>query len=345
MMCFSWNCQGAAAHGFMRILKDILHKHNPDIFGLLEPKVSGNQADRICKNIGYDHWVRVEAFGFSGGIWIFWRDNILVEIMATHPQFVLLRVADRKTQPWLLTFVYGSPSHQLRKKLWEDLRAQKLKVTGPWICLGDFNSVISEDEVNNSRSFSQQRCNDFINWIYEEGFMDLGFTGQTFTWSRRYQEDEWKGARLDRVLCNSEGRILFPEAKVEHLPRVGSDHCPILFCSNDNGRTRNVRPFRFQIAWFTHPGFGDEVKKSWDPCTNLAYNKEILVRNLKKWNISEFGNIFKKKNRLYARIAGIQRRMDNHTNKALFKLEAKLKKELDEVLKQEELHWYQKSRE
>lgn len=97
----------------------------------------------------------MEAFGFSGRIWIFWKDDIIVDLMATHPQFVLLRVAEKDSQPWLLTFVYGSPSRQLRKKLWEDLKAQKLQITGLWISLGDFNSMLSKNEVNSNRSFSQ----------------------------------------------------------------------------------------------------------------------------------------------------------------------------------------------
>lgn len=54
-------------------------------------------------------------------------------------------------------------------------------------------------------------------------------------------------------------------------------------------------------------------------------------------NINHFGNIFKRKRRLLARIQGVQRIIaDNATNR-LIKLEKKLKKDLEKVLEQEEL--------
>lgn len=52
-----------------------------------------------------------------------------------------------------------------------------------------------------------------------------------------------------------------------------------------------------------------------------------------------------KKNRLLARLNRIQKRLGNQGSRGLIKLERSLRKQLDEVLEQEELFWYQKSRE
>lgn len=71
MDLLTWNCQGSASKEFLRVLKDLLGVHRPRVLGLLEPRVSGVQADSICKKIGFDNWVRVEAVKFSGGIWLF----------------------------------------------------------------------------------------------------------------------------------------------------------------------------------------------------------------------------------------------------------------------------------
>lgn len=38
----------------MRSLKTFINCYKPDVLGLLEPKVSGDHADSICKKIGYD---------------------------------------------------------------------------------------------------------------------------------------------------------------------------------------------------------------------------------------------------------------------------------------------------
>ena len=54
-----WNCQGAASREFVRVLKDLLKQHKPDILGLLEPKVSGSQADDVCQKLGFKEWIRL----------------------------------------------------------------------------------------------------------------------------------------------------------------------------------------------------------------------------------------------------------------------------------------------
>ena len=66
-------------------------------------------------------YVWVEAVGFSGGIWVFWIDNLFIDIIQTHPQFILLRVQQGRSSPWFFSIAYVSPSPILRKRLWQDL--------------------------------------------------------------------------------------------------------------------------------------------------------------------------------------------------------------------------------
>ena len=113
-----WNCQGTALKEFNRILQFLLSIHNPSILGLVETKVSGSNANDICNRIGFDHCVKVEALGFSGGIWLFSHKEINVTIIKTHPQFIHSRVVLRDGDSCLLSVVYGNPNYQLRKFLW-----------------------------------------------------------------------------------------------------------------------------------------------------------------------------------------------------------------------------------
>ena len=62
------------------------------------------------------------------------------------------------------------------------------------------------------------------------------------------------------------------------------------------------------------------------------------------WNREVFGNIFKRKKELLARIGGIQQALEHQPFRSLHCLETNLKKKLEKVLSQEELLWYQKSR-
>ncbi|KAF7801955.1 ribonuclease H [Senna tora] len=85
-----------------------------------------------------------------------------------------------------------------------------------------------------------------------------------------------------------------------------------------------------------------------EPVWREDEDTNIMLKNLTpmilKWNKDNIGNLFRRKNRLISRIEGIQRTDDHVNNRFLCKLEKDLKKELDEVLKQEEIMWFQKSR-
>ena len=71
---------------FYRSIHEMLRMYRPNILGLVETKTNEAMADHICRKLGFDVWLRVEAVGFSGGILVFWNDYITVEPLQTHPQ-------------------------------------------------------------------------------------------------------------------------------------------------------------------------------------------------------------------------------------------------------------------
>lgn len=62
------------------------------------------------------------------------------------------------------------------------------------------------------------------------------------------------------------------------------------------------------------------------------------------WNKHVFGNIFDRKYICLARLNGLQRKLKERQSQYLINLERLLKVELNEILKQEEALWKQKSR-
>lgn len=88
--------------------------------------------------------------------------------------------------------------------------------------------MVDVEEVNNWNTFSDNRCSNFKNWIFEEGLVDLGSCGPKFTWMRGKDTDNFKGARLDRALGSVEWINTFTSARVDHLPAINFDHCPLL---------------------------------------------------------------------------------------------------------------------
>ena len=75
-----WNVQGAASGKFRRSFRTIVKKYNYSLVVLMEPRISGIKADEFIMKNGFDKSHRVEAVGFSGGIWLLWRNFIEVEV-------------------------------------------------------------------------------------------------------------------------------------------------------------------------------------------------------------------------------------------------------------------------
>nr|GME00746.1 splicing factor 3B subunit 2 [Ipomoea batatas] len=319
MEVITWNCQGAASKSFLRVAKWITNYHKPDFFCLLETKTSGENADNVCRKLNFDNWVRVEALGFSGGIWILWKDGRNVEITNSNPQFINLKILENDGTIWNLSVVYGSPALHLKRRLWNALTRSKINIRGPWLVAGDFNAVVSFEEISNPENPGVHRNNDFKDWIFEEALVDLGFSGQKFTWKRGMENATFKGARLDRALCSMEWIERFGNTEVTHLPMVNSDHCPILISSASSSQTHS-KSFKFQGAWTRHPRFLEAIKEAWN------------------------GNETKKQH-ILRRLEGIQKCLDTTFHSGIIKLERKLRAKLEEVLYQEEILWYQQARE
>lgn len=95
---------------------------------------------------------------------------------------------DPNTTLWNFGIVYGSPTHQLYRRLWIELSMHKRGISGPWIVAGDFNSVVRQEETMNYNAFSTQRSSKFVDWIHSQ-----------FTWKKGNSVATEKGARLDRA--------------------------------------------------------------------------------------------------------------------------------------------------
>lgn len=65
---FFWNCMGAGSERFQYFFAQDKFTHSPDIVAILEPKISGIQADKAIKLMGFPNSHRVKAQGFRRGI-------------------------------------------------------------------------------------------------------------------------------------------------------------------------------------------------------------------------------------------------------------------------------------
>ncbi|XP_074277180.1 uncharacterized protein LOC141600825 [Silene latifolia] len=308
--------------------------------------MGGDHAIRLRNIIGYDENARVNTTGFSGGIWLFWKTDIVsVTPIIEHQKFLTVEIARLGELPWFFSAVYASPDPTNRRELWTEFENFARNNNHPWMLARDFNETRTMEERHGGDQNMARRCDKFNNWIENCELIKLAFTGSSYTWARGNSIETRQSARLDRALCNSNWSTKFEDAIVRHLPAFQSNHCPLLISPNGFAPTHSInRPFRFQACWMKHENFTEFVEENWPKDGLFPTRLHQLSTKLQDWNNHTFGNIFRKKNELMARIGGCQRELSKSRVGYLIKLEARLRRELHEVLEQEELLWYQKSR-
>ncbi|KAL1151813.1 hypothetical protein V6Z11_A09G067300 [Gossypium hirsutum] len=175
-----------------------------------------NQADNIIATLGFQFSHCVEAIGFSGGIWLGWWDSVRLEVILWHLS---------TSHPVFIAFVYGSPNRQRCQLLWSELKNSIPRGQSLWISIGLLRG---------------RRCPHFGDFITFVELHDLGFRGPPFTWHRGFLFE-----RLDRALGNEAWLRNFPDCMVTHLPKIKSDHRPLLLVLNPSHSLPRGRPFRF----------------------------------------------------------------------------------------------------
>lgn len=97
----------------------------------------------------------------------------------------------------------------------------------PWLIMGDFNEIKSNDEKQGGPRRSEKSFEDFRRMVTTCDFHDMKSVGNRFSWTgKRYSHDI--SCCLDRVMANSEWLATFPSAQTEFLPFEGSDHRPLV---------------------------------------------------------------------------------------------------------------------
>ena len=307
MKIMTWNCRGAASVPFGRTLREMVTQYKAEVVILLETRCSGEAIPHIIRRMNFKNFIIEEAHGFAGGIWIMWnRDDISINVLKKHQQFIHAEIAISNNDPWFLTAVYACPQENGRKELWQELKTIAMTMQKCWMIMGDFNEIAESSEKKGGAPVDMAKCRAFSARINDCNLIDLGFIGSRFTW----RGPLWNGKdrvfkRLDRALANVDWRIRYSEATILTLPRVASDHHPIIINLDAHIENPSNRPFRFEATWLQHLDFPLFVQTNWNQNAPFTDAISDITMKLKDWNREVFGNLFRKKRRLLNRIEGI----------------------------------------
>lgn len=110
----------------------------------------------------------------------------------------------------------------------------------------DFNEPLVDEDKFGGRGVSINQSLLFKECLDRCRMVDLGFLGPRYTWTNKRDSNNLILERIDRFFMNPKWCMLHPEAKITHLPRCHSDHCPVLLETNPGRTVSFIKPFRFQ---------------------------------------------------------------------------------------------------
>ncbi|KAK2653416.1 hypothetical protein Ddye_013272 [Dipteronia dyeriana] len=96
-----------------------------------------------------------------------------------------VKVSSGSGNEWWFTGFYDHPETDQQIHGWNLLKRLHDMVQLPWLCVGDFNEVLSSKEKLGGLPCNRRMIEIFCNALDYYGLDDLGFRGPRFTWSNK----------------------------------------------------------------------------------------------------------------------------------------------------------------
>lgn len=263
MKVLSWNCQGLGRALTDRKMREECYRNKPSVVFLMETRMVAEKLKRIKEQCGMEKEFYVEPRGRGGGLALWWTQEVVVNVCSSSANIIHVRLSSAMMScPNFVTFVYGSPTDEGMLLVWNKIRRIVAGTDSTWLCLGDFNDVLSSDEKLGRLSVDIRKVLNFQSMLTDCQLIDLGFQGPKFKWCNRRIGENHVKERLDRAVANTEFLEEFHNSVVTHLEPVRSDH-HLLIVDCDYKHSRVPRLFKFEAVWAEKEDFIEVVRRSW----------------------------------------------------------------------------------
>ena len=265
MQMISWNCRGLGNPNKAEAIKDLLKIETADILMLQETKVEGE----ALLNISVNKWKfasgkAVSARGTAGGLGTLWTKSFSLERFSTTQHWIYTELRHTVSNLTFALFNLYVPVHyEEKKECWRSL-TEFLEQINPTnlVIGGDLNIILDPKEKKGGIQSRDPFSRTVGNLIQHWDLVDFKPVKGKFTWTNNRTGENHISARLDRFLINSslmmDGRIIFTKI----LPKLTSDHKPILICLKKE-EDLGPLPFRFSPLWVGKDGFLETVQAAW----------------------------------------------------------------------------------
>ncbi|XP_019244275.1 PREDICTED: uncharacterized protein LOC109224143 [Nicotiana attenuata] len=247
MHALVWNIRSVNTERAFERLITMHRKYHFEFIGLMEPKQQSRKLERYRRQIDFEQAI----VNTSNKIWAFIDGKYDVTVVIDAVQQLTLRLYDIEEEKEFMG--------------------------------GDFNVIWDEEEKFGGLPASLNEVDDFRHCMNTCNLTDMGFKGCIYTWWNGRAKEDCIFKRLDRVFTNMEMQQIWPGLDITHLPKIGSDHYPLLITYSTNA-VQIKKSFRFLSFWTKHDTFKAVVKENWqaDFQANLFAMFNYKLKKLKK---------------------------------------------------------------
>ena len=136
----------------------------------METKLSQEEM-KYKQQLGYTQGLVVSSMGKSGGLALLWKPETKVVVQGFSRQHIDAHITCNKTgTKWRLTSFYVQPDTIKQEETWSILESLSRTNQLSWLCIEDYNEIISQSEKSGGRLRSSRQLDRFRRAINLCGF-------------------------------------------------------------------------------------------------------------------------------------------------------------------------------
>jgi hypothetical protein len=126
-----------------------------------------------------------------------WNSPWEVSILVSNQFFIHTDINNSQGDLCSITFIYGHPVLSHRKHIWEELESIAKHAHPKWLCIGDFNQVLVEEDKFSFKPSSLQGNFDLLQTLSNVSLIPIESKGLSHTWMNKRQVDHFVMEKLD----------------------------------------------------------------------------------------------------------------------------------------------------